>query len=63
MKTIRMTTETRPCLMLEGIPLRLMLTDANQRAAERANLEAQERTFTDADLTDGEQVFRKVVNS
>lgn len=63
MNTINMTHEIRPCMILEGIPLRLMLTAANQRTAERIQREAQDRAFTDTDLTDGERLFGSAVNS
>lgn len=63
MNALRMTTETRPCLMLEGIPLRLMLTAARQRTAERIQRESQDRAFSDSDLTDGERLFGSAVNS
>lgn len=63
MNALRMTHEIRPCMMLEGIPLRLMLTAANQRTAERIQREAQDRTFSDADLTDGERLFGSAVES
>lgn len=63
MNRTRMTIETRPCLMLEGIPLRLLLGEANRHAAARAKREAEERTFTDSDLTDGERLFGSAVNS
>ncbi len=58
-----MTTETKPCRMLEGIPLRLLLSEANRHAAARAQREAETRAFTDSDLTDGERLFGSAVNS
>lgn len=63
MNALRMTHETRPCRMLEGIPLHRLLNAVNQRTAERIQREAQARAFSDSDLTDGEQVFGKAVES
>ncbi|MDD4737557.1 MAG: hypothetical protein PHP44_15770 [Kiritimatiellae bacterium] len=63
MNALRMTTETRPCLMLEGIPLRLMLEESSRKITAHIRREAEDRAYADDDLTDGEQVFGKVVNS